>query len=121
VFNIAQPIKGQRTTINAASFRTPGILMATCDAGHPWMSAYIVVAEHPYYAVTDAGGKFTLNDVPPGSYTVVMWHEGVNISRIDSDRGKPRTYYFEEPYEATKEVVVSPNGEAVVEFQLVLR
>jgi hypothetical protein len=50
-----------------------------------------------------------------------MWHEGVNISRIDSDRGKPRTYYFEEPYEATKEVVVSPNGEAVVEFQLVLR
>lgn len=45
-----------------------------CDA-HGWMSAWFVVEEHPYYAVTDARGAFRIAEIPPGSYEVEVWHE----------------------------------------------
>jgi len=47
VFNIAQPIISQRTTVKQTQFRKPGLYFATCDAGHPWMSAYIMVTNTP--------------------------------------------------------------------------
>lgn len=42
---------------------------------HPWMKAYIAVFGHPYFAVTGPDGSFELKNVPPGSYTLVAWHE----------------------------------------------
>ena len=42
---------------------------------HPWMKAYIAVFAHPYFAVTAADGSFDLKNVPPGTYTLVAWHE----------------------------------------------
>ena len=45
-----------------------------CDV-HPWMKAYLGVFDHPYFAVTDADGRFSLPQVPPGDYTVTVWHE----------------------------------------------
>jgi hypothetical protein len=39
------------------------------------MQGWIVVVDHPYYAVTDADGRFTLADVPPGDYQLDVWHE----------------------------------------------
>jgi hypothetical protein len=45
-----------------------------CDA-HGWMNAYWIVQEHPYVAVTDANGAFTIGDIPPGEYEVEVWHE----------------------------------------------
>jgi plastocyanin len=42
---------------------------------HPWMKAYIAVFNHPYFAVTGKDGSFDLKNVPPGSYTLVAWHE----------------------------------------------
>ena len=121
IFNIAQPIQGQRILIKAKRFRAPGLVLATCDGGHAWMSAYIVVAEHPYYALTDANGEFTLDDVPPGPYRLRLWHEGVAVTETSFAKGKPKRYYFEEPYELTKDVIVPPNGETTVEFELQLR
>ncbi len=121
IFNIAQPIKGQRTPIKSAQLKTPGLIMATCDAGHPWMSAYIMIAEHPYFALSDADGKFILDKIPPGTYRLKMWHEGVVVTKTDLENGSPKKYHFEEPYETIKEVTVSPNTEATVDFDLVLR
>jgi hypothetical protein len=43
---------------------------------HPWMKSYIGVMKHPFFAVSAADGSFTIKDVPPGTYTVVAWHEG---------------------------------------------
>jgi hypothetical protein len=43
---------------------------------HPWMKSYIGVMKHPYFAVSAADGTYTIKDVPPGTYTVVAWHEG---------------------------------------------
>lgn len=45
-----------------------------CDA-HPWMHAYWFVMDQPYYAVTDAAGKFSIADIPAGDYEVEVWHE----------------------------------------------
>ncbi len=55
---------------------TPGIVKILCEV-HPWMSAYIVVTEHPYHAVTDAYGEYLINDVPAGNYRLRVWHESL--------------------------------------------
>jgi hypothetical protein len=71
VFNVALPVKGQRIE---KPLKKPGITRIECDA-HGWMLAWIYAAENPYYAVTQKDGTFSLKDVPPGSYTLVAWHE----------------------------------------------
>jgi hypothetical protein len=53
----------------------PGLVVVDCNVLHTWMRAYIVVTEHPYSAVTDASGHFTLDQVPAGRYTLRFWHE----------------------------------------------
>lgn len=45
-----------------------------CDV-HPWMSAWVGVVEHPYYAVTGEDGAFEIGNLPPGTYTLEAWHE----------------------------------------------
>jgi hypothetical protein len=42
---------------------------------HPWMRAYIGVLPHPFFAITDDKGAFTLKGLPPGEYTIEVWHE----------------------------------------------
>jgi hypothetical protein len=54
-----------------------GLIEVECDMHH-WMHGYLYVTDHPYSTVTDADGKFFLKDVPPGTYTVVAWHEMLN-------------------------------------------
>lgn len=72
VFNVAMPWKGQKLP---TVLKRPGIIKLRCDAGHTWMNAYIHVFDHPYFAVTDGKGRFTIKDVPAGQYTLEYWHE----------------------------------------------
>ena len=59
----------------AFKFDNPGAVPLLCNV-HPEMSAYIVVAPTPYFAVTDQSGSYKIENVPDGSYTVTAWHEG---------------------------------------------
>jgi plastocyanin len=70
-FNVAQPkfLKKIERTFNAAER-----VSMKCDV-HGWMNAFIVVVDHPYHAVTDANGQYTITGVPAGSYQVEFWHE----------------------------------------------
>src|SRR5262245_48693125 len=72
VFNLAMPMKGQKLP---AKLKRPGTIKLRCDAGHTWMNAYIHVLEHPFFAVTDRAGKFSIAGVPPGRYSLKYWHE----------------------------------------------
>jgi plastocyanin len=74
VFNVAMPFKGQKLP---AVVRRPGLMKVRCDAGHDWMSAYVAVFDHPYFAVTDDRGRFTITDVPAGEHQVELWHEPI--------------------------------------------
>jgi plastocyanin len=49
-----------------------------CDV-HPWMNAYINVMDHPYFAVTDNKGNYTIDGLPPGEYTVTTWHHNPKV------------------------------------------
>ena len=72
VFNVAMPIKGQKLPI---PMRKPGLMKLQCDAGHTWMNGWIYVFDHPYFAVTDEHGTFSIKDLPPGEHTLELWHE----------------------------------------------
>ena len=67
-FNMALPKQGEK--IKASLSRT-GFARMECDA-HAWMRAYVYVAKNPYWAITDAAGGFSMTDVPPGKYTLVV-------------------------------------------------
>ncbi len=55
-------------------FDRPGIVRVFCEI-HSHMSAFILVFAHRYFAVTDDEGRYRLDNVPPGAYTVVAWNE----------------------------------------------
>ena len=71
LFNIAQPVQGQ---VNKRKIEKAGTLYVEC-AVHGWMQANVVVVDNPYYAVTDENGKFSIADLPPGTYHVKVFHE----------------------------------------------
>jgi hypothetical protein len=72
IYNIALPFKGFSVTKPLPA--TPQLIKVKCDA-HEWMHAWIWEFDHPYFATTGDDGKFTIKDVPPGTYTLVAWQE----------------------------------------------
>ncbi len=69
--NRAQPSAVKKIDV---SFMVAEKVRVRCDM-HEWMGGWIVVIDHPYHAVTDAAGGFVLENVPPGTYTLEVWHE----------------------------------------------
>ena len=58
-------------------FDQPGIVRVFCDI-HSHMNAFILVFSHPFFAVTDVEGRYHIDNVPPGNYSVIAWNEGVS-------------------------------------------
>lgn len=77
-FNVALPIQGGRVT---KPLRRPGLVRVDCDA-HGWMEGWVYVVDNPYYALTGADGAFSISDVPPGSYTLVVWQEHTGVAEL---------------------------------------
>ena len=84
-FNRAQP----HARSISFTFKQPELLRVDCDL-HSWMRGWVVVAEHPFYAVTNEQGEFTLENVPPGKYTLQVWQESLgNVTQevVVGDKG----------------------------------
>ncbi|HTQ54338.1 MAG TPA: carboxypeptidase regulatory-like domain-containing protein [Bryobacteraceae bacterium] len=71
-WNESQPPKGDPKTKSFA--REEVMIPVKCNV-HPWMRAYIGVVSHPFFAVTGEDGSYTIKGLPPGSYTLEVWHE----------------------------------------------
>ena len=56
------------------------VFVVKCDV-HPWMKSYTQVFDHPYYAVTDKTGNFSIANVPDGTYQLVAWQEKFGSKR----------------------------------------
>jgi hypothetical protein len=70
-FNVGQPTTMEtKKQFSQAEVMVP----VTCEV-HGWMQSYIGVVDHPYYAVTNEDGTFSIQGLPPGTYTVEAWHE----------------------------------------------
>ena len=70
---VRQNDQGQVVPVQGVLAR-PGRIELRCDL-HPWTRAWIQVFDHPYFAVTDDGGRFRIDGVPPGTYALRAWHE----------------------------------------------
>lgn len=60
----------------AVRFDRPGIVRVFCDI-HSHMNAYILVFNHRFFDVTDVDGRYRIENIPPGTYNVIAWNEGL--------------------------------------------
>lgn len=60
--------------VREMTFDKPGIVTILCNV-HTEMSAFIVILKNPYFTLTGPEGEFTINNIPPGTYTIKTWHE----------------------------------------------
>ena len=71
-FDVGTPIQGMEVQ---RTFATREVMVPFKCNVHAWMHAYAGVLEHPFFAVSDEGGRFSIGQLPPGTYTLEFWHE----------------------------------------------
>ena len=79
LFNIALPMAGQTFT---RALNKCGMADLFCNV-HSWEHALVLVSPHPYFAVSDNGGHFRIDQVPPGKYTLIAVHEVLGKKSIE--------------------------------------
>ncbi len=87
IFHVALHQRGSSVTKTLSS---AGLLELRCYV-HPWQHSYVYVFDHPYAAVSDEMGKFSIGDIPPGTYTVEAWHEALGyreLANVKVESGK---------------------------------
>lgn len=102
--NVFSPTKGAAFDLGSyplgssrsRAFDVPGVVTLLCNV-HAEMSAYVVVTETPYFAVTDREGHFSMPAVPPGHYQLATWYERARPVRqaVDVPEGRPATLVIE--------------------------
>lgn len=98
-FNQSMQLQGMRIT---KTFTTPEVMVRfKCDV-HNWMTAYVGVMAHPFFAVTNETGAFEIKGLPPGTYTIAAWHErfGTKTQKVTVAEHQTETVPF--TFAATK-------------------
>ena len=118
-YNLPFVLDGQEIT---RPMTREGRVSLRCNV-HVWMNGEMVVARHPYYAVTDQDGNFALTQVPPGDYEIVAWHEGWRVVGESSlydiaTQVRVKRPVFSDPIIWSKSVTVPPREAVEVKFTL---
>jgi hypothetical protein len=119
-YNLPFTTQGQEIT---RPMPREGAVSLRCNAGHVWMNGEMIVAKHPYYAVTDENGNFELTGVPPGNYEIVAWHEGWRVVGESpvydlATQVRVKRPVFSDPIMWSKSVTVPARANAEVDFTL---
>jgi plastocyanin len=77
-FNMAMPPTRKEATESFA--KEEGMFVIKCDV-HPWMQSFIGVFSHPFFAVTGPDGKYTIANLPAGTYEIEAWHEKLGTQK----------------------------------------
>jgi len=97
-FNKAMP--GNVTETTTTFNKDEGMFQIKCDV-HPWMTAYAAVLTHPFYSVTEKDGKFTIKDLPAGTYQIEAWHEKLGTQKatvtVGASDSKTQDFKFSAP------------------------
>lgn len=117
-FNTSQPKQGMVYTFQLKADEV--MMRIRCDI-HSWMTAYVGVTAHPYFAVSGADGAFTIPRVPAGRHTIRVWHEqfGLLTQTIDVKAGATVTADFtytgtEKPGATALNELTVPDGPSAV-------
>lgn len=120
IFNLHFPKKGirvedpKRTNVG----RKTGIITLRCNVGHYWMSGIVMVVSHPYYTVTNEAGEFKLEDVPPGKYEMVYWHESWKPRILKDAGGKVTEILYGRPRTRAEKIAIQAGWQTDVLFDL---
>ena len=95
VFSLSKPKRFDlgrypRGRSRSVRFDQPGVVRVFCEI-HSHMSAFILVFAHRYFATTDAEGRYRIEGVPPGDYTLAVWNDGAVRARREvrvGERGR---------------------------------
>jgi hypothetical protein len=71
--NFSKYYEGPSITQHVHMTKNRRVFVMQCGF-HAYMESWALVEDHPYYAIADEQGRFTLTDIPPGSYEIVVWH-----------------------------------------------
>ncbi len=96
-FNRSQPAGARDIAIRMRRDEASPPMKVKCDI-HPWMSSYVAVVDHPYFAVTGDDGSFELPNLPPGTYTIEAWHERYETMEHTVTLGDKETQALEFTY-----------------------
>ena len=91
--------KGQPKTVPVIkhTFEVPERIKVKCDI-HKWMQGWFIVSDNAYVSLSDTNGSFSIKDVPPGTYTLQVWHEALGPQK--------------------KEITIKGDEEVIVDFDL---
>jgi plastocyanin len=94
-FDLGRYPRGESKSV---TFPRPGVVQVFCHI-HADMSAVIMVLDNPFFTVPDSAGRFTLDDVPPGDYRLVAWHERIRpvTARVRVEAGRTSTLQVSVP------------------------
>ena len=96
LYNLAQPKGAADIDKDANGYE---VVKFKCDV-HPWMLGYVVVSDHPFFAVTGDTGEFKLEGVPAGKHTIEAWHEHYGMKTADVNVAKDGTAEVKFTYDA---------------------
>jgi hypothetical protein len=85
--NLIIPAKGDPIKVaNLVADRFP--IRLACNI-HGWMTGWVRVFDHPYFAITDAEGKFEIKNAPAGKHRLMIWHETGYLGGVAGAKGQP--------------------------------
>ena len=89
LWNTAQPAGAAPLTLDPSRAKAGDVVELDCKV-HAWMHGYVVVQDHPFFAMTGDDGKFAIDGLPPGTYELEAWHPvlGTKAMRVVIGKGK---------------------------------